>query len=97
MICGGCDDSDESDFIPRKELEKFVEERVVSLTGSEVSSAGEGMNRAIIPTPTWRKIGRRNPMLIARQHLLRMVRWAYLGLFQGCQGVNMSWELLVRK
>ena len=27
------------------------------MTGSKVSTAGEGMNRTIIPTPTWRKIG----------------------------------------
>ena len=58
IICGGCDDSDESDSMPRKEFHKFVDERVASLSGSEVSSAGDALNRAIIPTPTWRKIGR---------------------------------------
>ena len=52
MICGDWDDFDESEIMPRKEFHKFVDERVASLTGSEVSSAGEVMNQAIIPTQT---------------------------------------------
>ena len=96
MICGDWDDSDESEFMPRKEFHKFVVERVASLTGSEVSSAGEVMNQVIIPTPTWRKIGEVESEASSASTLLLMVRWADPGLFQGCNGVNVPWEPLVR-
>ena len=56
MICGDWDDSDDSQTLPRREFHKLVEERVASLTGSELSLPGEATNRSTIPTPEWRKI-----------------------------------------
>ena len=41
MICGDWDESDDSETLPRRKFYKFVEDRVASLTGSEVSIAGE--------------------------------------------------------
>ena len=94
MICGGCDESDESDSMLRNQFDKFAYDRVAAFTGREGCDVGAGMYSTIIPTPTWRKIG--NQRRVARQHSLWTVRWADLGLCQGCQGVNMPWELLVR-
>ena len=53
----GCDESDESDSLLRKQFYTFVVERVAAFMGTEGSSAGASMHPTIIPTPTWRKIG----------------------------------------
>ena len=57
IICGGCDESDESDSMLRNQFDKFAEDRVAAFTGREGWDAGAGMYSTIIPTPTWRKIG----------------------------------------
>ena len=57
MICCGCDESDESDSMLRKQFDKFAEEWVAAFMGREGCDTGAGMYSTIIPTPTWRKIG----------------------------------------
>ena len=57
MICGDLEDSDGSEMTSQRDCERYVQERAMSMTGSEAPLAGEAMNVRTIPTPGRRKIG----------------------------------------
>ena len=92
MICGGCDESDESDSLSRNEIDKFAGKRVEAFTGREGKE--QGCMQREFQRQGGGRLGRWIQMQVARLHSLRMERWVDPILFQWCQGVNMQWELL---